>query len=488
MMLSNQVVTLQQAEKLLEDRLSSSLRTLTLGDVSTLTGLSTDDAKQTLEKLMSKYDCTLKVTEAGDLIYDFGSTLLRRGKKTIAEYWSEIKDFLWKAFQVFFKLWIAVTLVFYFVVFLVVLIAIILAAVFGDSDSDFDVGDAVGGLFHALIEMFRMIFIWDALTGSTTYYETDSRGYKYKHYAPKSSTWSKLSKKNRELPSKSFVVSVYDFVFGPSRVENTLADNLKELATYARKQNGIIVPAEIKGLTGYPSEEADKFMTDSMVHFNGKAEVSEQGVLYADFEDLIRSAANKQVESKVEWFWDEYEPEYEITGNTAGRNAGIIAMNLFNLVLSGVVLGMANDYSELPKWIEVVFGWIPLTFSTIFFSVPILRTIFILPKRKKRHLNNIRKRLMKVIFHDSDKELPLSALEQAVNAKSAGEEKLSQKQIEQVMNDLIIDLQGEIDVKDNGEIVYRFDKLKTELQEAERLRKAKGFIPMSQKIVFDSGI
>ncbi len=486
-MLSNQVVTLQQAEKLLEDKLSSSLRTLTLGDVSTLTGLSIDDAKQTLEKLMSKYECTLKVTEAGDLIYDFGSTLLRRGKKTLAEYWVEIKDFLWRAFQVFFKLWIAVTLVFYFIVFLVVLIAIVLVAVFGDSDNDFDFGDAIGGLFHALIEMFRIIFIWDALTGSSTYYETDSRGYKYKHYAPKSSTWSRLSKKGEELPSKSFVVSVYDFVFGPPRVEHTLADNLKELATYARKQNGIVVPAEIKGLTGYQSEEADKFLTDAMVHFSGKAEVSEQGVLYADFEDVIRSASNNQVESKVEWFWDEYEPEYEITGNKAGRNAGIIAMNLFNLAFSAVVLSTA-DASEFPEWIEIVFGWIPLTFSTIFFSVPILRTLYILPKRKKRHINNIRKRLMKVIFHDADKELPLSALEQAVNAKLAGEEKLSQKQIEQVMNDLILDLQGEIAVKENGEIVYRFDKLKTELQEAERLRKEKGFMPMSQKIIFDSGI
>jgi hypothetical protein len=483
--MSNQVITLQQAEQVLENKLSSSLKTLTIGDVSTLTGLNTDDAKQTLEKLMSKYVCRLKVTESGDLIYDFGGSLLRRGEKTLAEYWAEAKDVLWKIFQIFFKLWIAVTLVFYFVVFFIVLVGIVLAALFGDSDSDFDIGDIFSGFFTALLEMFRMIFIWNTFSG-TTYYATDDRGYKYKHYEAKSSTWNKFKKKDE--PSKSFVASVYDFVFGPPRVETTPLDNLKELATYARKQNGIVVTPEIKGLAGYTADEADKFMAESVVRFNGKADITDEGVLYADFDELTRSAANKQVETKVVWFWDEYEPAYEITGNTGGRNAGIISMNLFNMVLSGVVLGMTASDPTLPAWLEVVFGWIPFSFSTVFFSVPILRSFSIFPKRKKRHFNNIRKRLMKVIFQDADKELPLEALEQAVNAKGQGEEKLSKEQIEKVMNDLIFDLQGEMIVKEDGKIVYQFEKLKIELQEAERLRREKGFGNAPSKIIFDSGV
>jgi hypothetical protein len=482
--MSNQVITLQQAEQVLENKLSS-LKTLTVGDVATLTGLTTDDSKATLEKLMSKYVCRLKVTETGDLIYDFGTSLLRRGEKTLAEYWAEVKEFLWKAFQIFFKMWIAVTLVLYFVVFFVIIVGIIIAAMFGDSDSDIDVGDIFAGFFHALVEMFRMIFIWNTITGAT-YYETDSRGYKYKNYEPKGSTWNK-NKKKAELPAKSFVAAVYDFVFGPPRVKVTFLDNLKELATYARRQNGIVVTSEIKGLTGYTSEQADQFMTESIVRFNGKAEITEEAVLYTDFDELTRSAAKNEVNAPVIWFWDEYEAEYKITGNSKKHNAMIISMNLFNLIVSFFVLGATVGNPEFSSWVAIVFGWIPLSFSTIFFSVPLLRSFSIFPKRKERHFNNIRKRLMKVIYQNPDKEILLSELENAVNAKGEGEENLSKQQIEKVMNDLIFDLQGDMEIDPNGNVVYKFPRLKTELQEAMRLRREKGFSNLSTNIVFDSG-
>jgi hypothetical protein len=490
----NQIVTLTQAEQILEKQLSNSSKTLTLtvGDVATLTGLNTDDSKYALDALMAKYICKLKVTETGDLIYDFGSSLLRRGEKTFKEYLVDIQDFLWKVFQIFFRAWIAVTLVFYFVIFLVVIIGIIIAALAGDGDGDFDVGDIFAGFFHALIEMFRMIFIWDTFTNNT-YYATDSRGYQYKHYESKKSNWKKKkNKKGEEIEQldgekKSFVASVYDFVFGPPRVQTTILDNLKELAAYSRKQNGIVVTPEVIGLAGYSAEEADKFMVEALSRFGGKAEVTENGVLYGDFDELSRSAT-KQVDDRVVWFWDEYEPEHEITGNEAGRNAGIIGMNIFNMAVAGVVIGLGASDPTLPTWLTMGFGWIPMAFSTVFFSVPVLRSLSILPKRKKRHFANIRKRLMKVIYQDRDKEVSIEQLMEAVNAQSKGEEALSKAQVEKVMNDLIFDFQGEMVVKDDGKIIYQFEKLKAELNEAERLRREKGFGSAPSKVIFNSGI
>ncbi len=488
----NQIVTLTQAEQTLEKQLSTSAKTLTLtvGDVATLTGLNTDDSKHALEALMAKYICRLKVTEAGDLIYDFGSSLLRRGEKTFKEHLADVQDFLWKVFQLFFRAWIAVTLVFYFIVFLVVIIGIIIAALAGDGDGDFDVGDIFAGFFQALIEMFRMIFIWDTFTNNT-YYATDSRGYQYKHYESKKSTWNKKKNKKGEIEigeeKKSFVASVYDFVFGPPRVQTTQLDNLKEFAAYSRKQNGIVVTPEVMGLAGYEADEADKFMVEAMTRFSGKAEVTENGVLYGDFEELGRTAT-QQADEKVVWFWDEYEPEYEITGNEGGRNAGIIGMNVFNMVVSGVVIGLGAGDPSLPAWLTVGFGWIPMAFSTVFFSVPILRSFSILPKQKKRHFTNIRKRLMKVIYQDRDKEVSMEELMQAVNVQSKGEENLSKAQIEKVMNDLIFDFQGEMVIKEDGKVVYQFAKLKMELDEAERLRREKGFGNAPAKVIFDSGV
>jgi hypothetical protein len=490
MPIQNPIVTLTQAEQTLEKQLSNYTKTLTLtvGDVSTLTGLATDDAKHALDALMAKYICRLKVTEAGDLIYDFGSSLLRRGEKTLKDYLEDVKSVLWQIFQLFFKAWIAVTLVLYFIIFLVVIIGIIIAAMAGDSDADIDVGDIFVGFFHALAEIFRGIFIWHTFT-DTTYYQTDKQGYQYKHYESRKSSLGRFGKAGKEPveAKKSFVASVYDFVFGPPRVETTTMDNLRELAAYSRRQNGIVVTPEVIGLAGYSADEADKFMAEALSRFNGKADVTENGVLYGDFEELSRSAS-KQVEEKVVWFWDEYEAEYEITGNTGGRNAGIISMNVFNMVISSLVISMAISDPTLPAWLTVGFGWIPMSFSALFFSVPVLRSFSIFPKRKKRHFANIRKRLMKVIYQDKDKIIPLEALMQAVNAQNKGETDLNKKDIEKVMNDLIFDFQGEMLVKDDGQIVYQFEKLKAELDEAHRLRREKGFSNAPSKVVFDSGI
>jgi hypothetical protein len=485
-----QLITIEKAEKTLKEQLSSSKTiTLTVGDMATMTGLNTDDAKHALEAMMAKYICRLKVTEAGDLIYDFGSSLLRRGEKTFKEYLEDVRDFLWKAFQIFYRAWIAVTLVFYFIIFLIVIIGIIIAALAGDGDGDFDGGDLFAGIFHAMIEMFRMIWIWDTFN-NTTYYATDKYGYQYKHYETKKSSLKKLKKKKnkngkielQEDESKSFVVSVYDFVFGPARVERSQLDNLKELAAYSRRQNGIIVTPEIMGLTGYTADEADKMMVEAMTRFDGKAEITDRGVLYGNFDELTRSA-NQQADEQIEWYWDENEPEYEITGNTGGRNAGIISMNIFNLVVALGVLGVSAGNPEIPTWMSVGFGWIPFAFSTTFFSLPILRSFSISSKRKKRHLLNIRKRVMKVIYQDQDKEVPLLQIKQVVDSYK-GKEKLSDKDIEKVINDIIFDFQGEMIIKEDAAVVYRFDKLKAEISEAEQ-----GFGAQAPSaIIFDSGI
>ncbi|TAH19520.1 MAG: hypothetical protein EAZ08_08510 [Cytophagales bacterium] len=490
MPIQNQVITLTQAEQTLEKQLLSSAKTLTLtvGDVSALTGLNTDDAKHALDVLMAKYICRLKVTEAGDLIYDFGSSMLRRGEKTAKEYLEDLKNILWQVFKIFFKAWIAVTLVFYFIVFLVVIIGLIIAALSGDGDGDFDIGDIFVGFFHALAEVFRGIFIWDTFS-PIVYYETDKQGYQYKHYESRKSSLGKFGKANKEIKEekKSFVASVYDFVFGPPRVETTTLDNLKELAAYSRRQNGIVVTPEVIGLAGYKADDADKFMAEAISHFGGKADVTENGVLYAEFEELSRSAS-KEVEDKVVWFWDEYEPEYEVTGNTGGRNTRIIGINIFNMIVSGIVIGTASGDPTVSAWFSVGLGWIPFAFSTLFFGVPALRSLSIFPKQKKRYFANIRKRLMKVIYQDRDKIVSAEELMQAVNAQSKGEKNLSKEEIEKVMNDLIFDFQGEMLVKEDGKIVYTFEKLKAELDEAHRLRQEKGFGNAPSAIVFDSGI
>src|SRR5689334_704840 len=122
--------------QVLEKRLGKAGGYFTLNDAASATGLPVEDARQALDQLMSKYVCRLKATDNGDLIYDFGKHPLRRGEKTREERIQEIKEALWKAFTVFYKVWITVTLVVYFVIFLVLLIALIIAMTASNKDDD----------------------------------------------------------------------------------------------------------------------------------------------------------------------------------------------------------------------------------------------------------------------------------------------------------------------------------------------------------------
>ncbi|MEM9982429.1 MAG: hypothetical protein AAF734_08030, partial [Bacteroidota bacterium] len=442
----------------------------TLNDAASMTGIPVEEARTALNQLMEKYVCRLVVTENGDMVYDFGRSPQRRGEKTWAERWSDIKAFLWKAFTIFFKVWITLMLVVYFVIFVVLVIAAIVAMTASNRDGDSGGGssDSLGGgkAFRAIGDMFYSIFIWNTILGrNRTYYATDSRGYRYKHYQQRTSPLNE-NKKN-------FISSVYDFVFGPPRVEPEPLENQKEVAAYARQSKGIVVIPEFKALAGWTTDEARSFMTDCVVRFNGSAEISPNAVLYADFEDLTRSV-NQASDGKVEWYWNEYEPEYEITGNSSGRNAGVIFMNLFNLAGGSFFLYqgyMGSAEIEMSLGMLLGLGWVPFLFSLIFFSVPVLRMINIAPKRKKRQINNIRKRLIKIIYKHAGQPISLRQLEQEVNR--SGEEKLGESTIQDIMSKLVIDWGGFAEPTTEGTLIYHFEQLKLELEEAQQLRKGR---------------
>ncbi|MEO1653122.1 MAG: hypothetical protein AAFU64_06230, partial [Bacteroidota bacterium] len=356
-------------------RLKKPNRVFTIADASALTGLPLDQSKEVLDALMEKFDCRLQVTENGDLIYDFGSRLHPRGERTWAEWWQDNKKWLWNVFVIVFKVWISIMLVVYFVIFLILLIALVVAMMAGNKDGDNDSGSVdVSGFFHVIGDLFRSIFWWQTITGNT-YYERDSRGYRYRRYESRPSVFGRKNKKKKK--SKNFVASVYDFVFGPPRVEAHPLANQKEVAAYLRQKEGIIVKSEIIGLAGWTAPEADDFLTDVLVRYQGDSKISENRILYGDFYELTRSKSLES-DAPIVWFWDEFEPEYKLTGNSTARNIGVAFMNLFNLSFSAAIFfGLLSDTqlrAETGLGALIFLGIIPFVFSVLFFLVPILRS------------------------------------------------------------------------------------------------------------------
>ncbi|MCU0451078.1 MAG: hypothetical protein MUC97_14770 [Bernardetiaceae bacterium] len=475
--------------QVLENRLQQPNRRFTVGDVATLTGLPVDDAQRLLEQAMQLYDCRLQVTEAGGLVYNFGEALHRRGEPTSAERWAAVKQWLWQAFKVGFRVCISVMLLVYFVVFFVILLVLLLALLaqaMSDSDSDADID--FGTPFAILGEIIRGIFWWNVYSPAT-YYDQDDRGYAYRRYQAKDTAENKLGRRKKRKkgqddgpPDKTFVASVYDFVFGPPRVEPPPLANQKEVAAFLRRNQAVIGPPEVRALAGWEGEAADDFFTDCVVRFNGQAQLSENGVLYAEFPDLELSA-NAEKDAPVVWYWDEYEPPYPLTGNGAGRNAAIVGLNAFNLVASGAVL--VGALGNLGAVGSALLGWVPFLYSLTFFAVPGLRYFNLLPRRAQRQRNNVRKRLMRVLYRQPQAALSLPDLVAQANQLAKGEAPLTVAEAEPVFSQLVHELQGEAEAGDQGQVVYRFPRLAYELAEFQRLRSTRGPAQMG-RVVFDT--
>ncbi len=451
----------------LEQKLQQNQLVFTLGDASSITGKPLHETKEVMTRLIEKYNCSLQITEKGDLIYNFGPNLTQRGEQTWAEWWFGVKNTAWTIFAYMLKVGIAIMLVVYFTLFIVILIAIILAAMSsGDGDGGGDsIGDVIGGIFKG-------IFDWNTST-TNIHYVVDNQGYNYREYDSKGSHIP-----NKE--GKSFTASVYDFVLGPNRIKITREDNQKEVIAFLRKNKGIITRPEIMGLAGWRGKEADNFFSEIVAKFNGEAEISENAVLYGDFHELIRTKSGVKDETKIIWYWDEYEAEYKLTGNKLWTNVGIFFMNLFNLCFSLVFLAAEDSL------LFIGLGLIPFVFSALFFIVPIFRWIDIIPKRGKRRIENVRKRLMKAIFQTSENEVSLDKLQGIVNQNLQSEPKLDASKIQYMMQELILDLQGEIVFDNNGKIAYKFVQFQTDRKESQILRDKKEDANNLGKIIFDS--
>lgn len=476
-----------KAFAVLERRLRNGQRRFTLNEAAAATGLPVDEVRDSLDVMMAKYLCRVQVTENGDLILDFGESLRRRGEKSFSERMNEFLEWLWKIFKVIYKTWITVTLVVYFVIFLVIMIALLVA---GGSQKGKSRKSPLR--LDAVLRIFYAIFRWQTATG-TTVFRTDGRGYRYREYQPRPS----ILKPGR----KNFIAAVYDFVFGPARVEVDPLHNPREVAAFLKENRGILLTADLQTLAGWNAAEADVFFTDCLVRFRGDVKVSENGVVYGQFDEITRGVGQGQ-DGKIEHYWDEYEPEYELTGNSPAYNLAIAGMNGFNLVFSFSALNgllgrafSAGEYSEIGYLVDGVvhanpaatalLGWIPFIFSALFFLIPFVRWFGIQRARRRRYRNNVRKRFFKAIFNSRGEPRTAGEVLRSVNA-GAVEEPVSPAAAEKMLGELALDLQGETVVREDGALAYAFPRIRRELEEAPRLRARRTAIKELGDVIMDS--
>jgi len=483
-------LSIQEIIKRIEPQLEKAKGKFTVSDASTATGLSLDSIKEGLRELISTYQCKLQVTEKGEVLYNFGAKLERRGKKSFKEIMSDVGDLLWRGFKAFFKVWITIMLVVYFILYVIIMIAAMIAA----SSSNRDNKDIkLPNIGHLFADLFM-----HSATNAAIIYAMDSHGYRYKTYNQRM-----RGEPDRLEPKKRFVQSVYDFVFGPQRPNIDHLANEKEVLAFLRENKGVLTTANLIALAGLSYEEAELKMSEYLIKFQGEPEITEDGTLIAYFPNILSKGNSNLKAGEIELFWDEFEAPYLLTGNKTGRNLAIAGMNVFNLIFSLIFINansfsataneMAMQVEELQGFqltgdttitaIAVILGWIPFIFSALFFLVPIIRSIIYTKLENKRLERNKIRLHYKAIFDNFQNDISFNYLSNYINSGKYSNQ--SESEIKKFIDKVLLLLQGEIVLSNSGEPLFSFKRLRRELNTGNKIKNNIKLDNNLGKIIFE---
>ena len=403
-------------------------------EIALETGYSIDEINDALKRLLEIYESKIQADmKTGSVEFVFTYPLVKRGKKSIKEILALFADKSYQIFKKVYKVSIGVILIVYTVLFALLILAALVASSAGDRDnrrSNINLGFIVD-IIYAIIRGMQISYI----TREMTDYYTDSSGLYYKS--------------QKKEPKKSFINSVYDFVFGPERVKTDDLSDAREVMAYLQKvSNGRLTAGAISLLSGVPMDLAESKLAEYVGKFKGELFINSDGSVYAEFPNL-QKVSKELLEGKIIYYFDEIEEPYILNGNSSGKNAGIFFMNLFNLFISLSILNSLNESSTFLFF----FGLFPFVFSVLFFLIPIIRFFVNYALNIKREKNIIRKKLFRAI---------LNINKPATENDIFYEARIDQNQLEiakSILKKMLIDYRGEIEMNENGVVFYKFDKL-----------------------------
>ena len=424
----------------------------TLGDVVSGTGMPEDQAEAALKGLLETHRGHLEVSDSGDLLYQFDPKLIERAREPFGVRFRRVA---WSAFKTGFKVWTAVMLVVYFVVF----VALIIAAMTANRDGR---GFGRRGGF-GLGEFF--ILPW--LMGGRGW----SRGGLYYGHSHA-----------RRLPKDArppFYKKVFAFIFGPEEPRPTQLQKDRSTLRLVRARKGVLTSAELVEHTGLPLPDANEEMGRLTGAYGGDPRVSERGEVVYAFPGLMKSAHGKVRAREPKPAWLRLEYPKKLTGNNAGANWGIGAMNGFNLAAATVIgLGPAVQTTTAaavavdPLWFWGL-GVVPLTFSSMFFGIPLVRSLGLRRENAGRLRRNVRRLLIGLVYGRSVGAVRWVTVGDAIRhvTQRLKDWNVSPRVVLKELETLAAEFNADVEAVDDG-FRYRFPAIRETFVEAELTRRA----------------
>jgi hypothetical protein len=431
----------------------------TMGDVLARTGLVQSEAEASLRRLLEARSGHLEVGEAGTLVYQFDPRLVHRDHEP---FWSRFKRGAWSAFKTAFKVWTLLMLAVYLVVFVALLIAAVFA---GNRDNDgggWGGGEGRGsrghrGHGHGFGNFMFWYWLW-----------SPGWGWNRPYYGER---WEQQAGREAKVP---LYKKVFAFVFGPDRPKPTQAQKDRSVIRLIRSRRGVLTAADLVQHLGIRQHEAEAELARLMAAYEGDVRVTDDGTIVYVFPGMMVSAHGRVADSPPDPAWRRLEPPSPVTGNAKGTDVAIAAVNAFNLAAAATAplfifprLGFGGPVA----WVGLV--WVPVVFSSMFFGIPLLRSLAVRRENAKRSQRNLRKALLPSVFRASlvgDGAQPVTVGDATPEiAKAVG--KVDPRTVDAELVRLSAEWETRISVRDDGQAEYRFDGLRSEFTAADEVRK-----------------
>jgi hypothetical protein len=466
---------------ILENALANFRGDLTVADAATRSGLPLREAEGALRGLAAEYGGHLSATSKGELIYSFPGGLTRPPEtRLLRRAGRALVKFAAGALRLVVRAWVSVVLVGYALAFVAILLGLAFRG--GDDRDDRSPLDGVGSVLRMVAEAL----FWTFHPFSPVSF---GREPYWLHDQPR-----------RRTAALPFYERVNRFVFGPPEPKLDPRESERQVLAEIRRNKGRISPADVMRATGCTRPAAEQQLLRLVVDYDGDLTVSESGAILYSFAELRTTAGpdgdeggSRRVsaarEVAVSPAWRQRAEMPPLTGNTAGSNALFAAINGFNLLASGYVLAngltlerLAALFTQLGSrepmplptvdGLPLVLGVIPFAFSAALFALPLVRLLRRSGEVRRVERENGWRGLLRLILDRTPAEFRAEYPREEVArawAVTAG-----RAATERELDDAVRRLGGEVELGNDGTLVYRFAIMGAEVEalQGERQRAA----------------
>ena len=480
-------------------------------DICAQTALPLTTVNELLSKAADEFSGHLKVTESGEIQYYFpgGYTSRYKGFKAVfSKVFNKITSFFKKASVLFFKIWIMVMLIGYFILFIAIAVASILVQIAARSNNSSSSSGDKGGFFG--LNLFNLIFrIW-------FFNEITKPRYSYDTYGN--------FKNNNTKTKHPMHKAIFSFVFGeedPNKDWDEVRD--KAVIAFLQANRGVISLSEYMALTGDSAPDAEKNILAFCSKFEGRAEITEEGTIIYCFDKLLLSSDKENFSDLIPGYLrmggsalkgSMIAPPVKrlktFSDNSKKMNGWFIAINAVNFLFGSyflyqsfavgkmifdaaepVIQGLYGTVhyflnyimSEPHNFIRIVLGFIPLIFSLFFWIIPAVRNSFVKKENKKNKLSNFKRFCFSRIFN-SPKNIDIDSLEPKAD-ECFPDDYIGAK--DKIIKEICAYSKADIDTGLNGKFIYSFNDLEIEKEEVRKFRES---VDLSKsdlgKTVFDT--